>query len=229
MRIIGGKDYYDSAVAFGQDSDIVFIRHKDKRIDSSPIKFPNLDVYLPHLGYSIEATTSHITLLSYYLIVAGKVWPIVCIPSNLEPLYCYSYTSLMQCLSSLYGYKEPTYRYSAIKEKDFFNYKLTSQDLDWLMENKITIMHNEYREDLSFYTSKYIYNRERSQDWKIDSFDLKQFNLHRQVDPYAMHQEIAMWVGNLGKPGNLMIEIDEKTKIHKHGFDKFSFRKGKEK
>ena len=35
-----------------------------------------------------------------------------------------------------------------------------------------------------------------------------------------------MYISNIfGLPGNEIVEVSEKTKIEKHGFDKWSFRK----
>lgn len=56
--------------------------------------------------------------------------------------------------------------------------------------------------------------------------NLKKMGFQTAVDPYTAFQEIMMYIsGVLGTPSNPMVAVSEKTKVAKHGFDKWSFRK----
>jgi len=67
--------------------------------------------------------------------------------------------------------------------------------------------------------------------WRINGDDLKDLEFFRAVDAFSLFQKISQWVGGtIAGSGNPMVEIvDDKIKAHKHGFDKWSFRKLPEK
>jgi len=49
------------------------------------------------------------------------------------------------------------------------------------------------------------------------------------VDPFTAFQELSMFIGGImGGKSPIMIEVADKDRIAKHGFDKFSFRKEKQ-
>jgi hypothetical protein len=54
---------------------------------------------------------------------------------------------------------------------------------------------------------------------------------YRVLDAYSAFQRISEWVGGtLANTGNPMVAItDDRIKAHKHGFDRWSFRKLPEK
>lgn len=56
---------------------------------------------------------------------------------------------------------------------------------------------------------------------------LRHLQFQRIKDPFTAHQEIYQFVSSkLHQPENPMVQISDKDKLHKHGFDKFSFRTG---
>src|SRR5208283_3990318 len=58
---------------------------------------------------------------------------------------------------------------------------------------------------------------------------LKDYEFYKVFDTYQAFQEIQMFIGGvLGNKEKEIIEVADKYKIAKHGFDKFSFRKDKE-
>ena len=58
---------------------------------------------------------------------------------------------------------------------------------------------------------------------------LKDIGFQKIKDPFTTFQEVSMFISNtFGMPGNKIIEVSNQTKIKKHGFDKWSFRKMKE-
>ena len=59
---------------------------------------------------------------------------------------------------------------------------------------------------------------------------LKDYEFYRVFDPYTCYQEISMYVGNnLVEDPNKAWPIGDKLKVQSHGFDKYSFRKDKQK
>jgi len=59
---------------------------------------------------------------------------------------------------------------------------------------------------------------------------LNDFNFYSEFDSFQAFQEIQMFIGGvLGCNEKDIIEVADKYKIAQHGFDKFSFRKDKEK
>jgi hypothetical protein len=55
---------------------------------------------------------------------------------------------------------------------------------------------------------------------------LRDLEFQQIKDTYTTYQDIFQFVaGTLNKPENKMVKISDKDKIHKHGFDKWSFRK----
>ena len=60
----------------------------------------------------------------------------------------------------------------------------------------------------------------------INSDRLKDYEFYQRVDAWSAMQEISMWVsGVLPSSARPMVQIADKDKIAKHGFDKWSFRK----
>ena len=57
---------------------------------------------------------------------------------------------------------------------------------------------------------------------------LKDFNFYKCVDPYTAFQELSMFIGGImGGKSPIMVEISDEDRISMHGFDKWSFRKMK--
>jgi hypothetical protein len=59
---------------------------------------------------------------------------------------------------------------------------------------------------------------------------LKDYSFARVKDPFTAHQDLYSFVsGRLNQPVREMVTVSDAVKIHKHGFDKWSFRKYPEK
>jgi hypothetical protein len=232
MRIIGGRDYYDNAMMYGQDTSIVFIRPKDSFVELESIKnYYNLfkfssqdfseikgrkvtldlfeaipiDIYLCGIRYTgIKLTTQD--RYSY----------------KQEFHYFYTKEKFEAFIEDL-GYEEKKYRWrvGSIKNStDYFNQSGSKNLQDYMIENRITIM---------------TLNRIRRQydnifNFRIDGDDLKDFQFFKKMNSFDCYQEIAMWIGGvLPQNPNATVDItDNVIKLHKHGFDKYSFKKMKE-
>lgn len=238
MRIIGGHDYYDTAVAYGRDESVVFVRLKQPR----EIQPKDCPITIPYI--ETPAVRFRNFGRMYYdpniFIVAGKMFPAVRLLfegrragsySELTDKYCYSIndieTFIAECGGELVnearwrGRSRYTSRWrdEVVKLSKYFDRTITDNERDWLIKERITVMRSQ---ELNL-------RRQSSDDfyWIVDSDDLSRFDMPRVLDPYQAHQEIAMWVGGvLPSNGNPMVEIaDDKVKAHKAGFDKWSFRK----
>ena len=77
-----------------------------------------------------------------------------------------------------------------------------------------------------FNTPIFMYHVKENKKKIIINPNLKEFKFYKVIDSFQAFQEIQMFIGGvLGSNENEMIEIADKYKIKKHGFDKWSFRK----
>lgn len=97
--------------------------------------------------------------------------------------------------------------------------KPTASDLDWLTEHRIAVMISNVDPDY----------RKRAFRWHTNCSGLKEMNFAKVVDPYSAFQELSMYIGGvLPRAGNPIVEIEaDSTKLKKHGFDQWTFRKQK--
>jgi hypothetical protein len=92
----------------------------------------------------------------------------------------------------------------------------TPKELKWLIDNKVTTalwtQHHSAKDKLS---------------WAIDTDKLGVYGFAKALPPVDAFQQISSWVSStIPSGGNPTVEIkDDKIKAHKHGFDKWSFRK----
>ncbi|SOC26324.1 hypothetical protein [Thalassospira xiamenensis] len=244
MRIIYGKDYYDSALAFGQDASIVYVRNKDKILSLDEAVKLGLTVPQWSDGLRVcDEDNKHVnTFLSYHVtpkqrirfrnvaaVVCGKVYAGVSV--SLEGAYdstdttCVVWTEdafsdyLAQFSLTLQKKNSKAFR----REKSagsFFGAKPCPASLtDYLHRNKITVMTYDSRKDLFNFTKT-------PEGWRIDQPTLSSIEFYKVLPPFEMMQEASMWVGGvLAATGNSTVEItDDIIKAEKHGFDKWSFR-----
>lgn len=235
MRIIGGKDYYDSAAQFGIDTSTVLVRtHKDLEICDLKSEFGKIlisNVPFPN-PVSFYKENRREDLHSIFVIVGDKIWKGYHYKTSTyeyhgvwhghyktenhvfwttEHFVKYLEENNMRvCLPFIYNNK--------FKWDDYFGEKEISKSLlNEMISKKISIIYGEQK-DRNLFVS-------------INGDNLKNYHFYKVVDAFQMHQRIEQWVsGVLPANPNETIEIkDDKIKIAKHGFDKFSFRKGKEK
>lgn len=235
MRIIGGHDYYDSALAYGHDETVVLVREKDKTIAGKVAAQHGLVQPLPYgieNNYRSEFTceTEPVTVVLAGKIYTGiriGVWP------NSRPRsltgerpyvmneYVWTKAALDEIMST-YGFNNTrSYLYWTRARAEpldrYFEPRMVSPEAyNYLVKERISIL---------------VSVRERNDEtvWKVNPDCLKDIGFPRVMDPYTIFQELDMWVsGVLGMPANAMVEVSNDTKIHKHGFDKTSFRKPKQ-
>jgi hypothetical protein len=252
MRIIGGHDYYDGAMAYGQDRDLVFVR--DNRIVEN--KDCPFDVYYPHGKVTkkngpkwgqrdpseIETKDKTYNVSSATVWVAGKRYGGLRVTSRIDTEYTnevfWDFDKFIAFIDPL-GYRpynpskwDLEYRGGDkyTKLEDWFAVRdATKEEMDWIVENNAAIaipyQAADRRQDKM---NRAVY------EWHINpasvEFGLKQMDFQKVMDPYTLFQELSMFVGGvLPRSGNPIVEItDNKIKIAKHGFNHpLSFRKQK--
>jgi hypothetical protein len=229
MKIIHGRDYYDGA-GLGIDETIVFVR-KPEEIKVTPFDLPK-GTY--RLG-------GQINLRFLLVLLAGEIYPamIETHPGGFskrrnragEPIYEDSSTEyhydLKSAQAALKRYKQKgltrtfAFQSESIENKIIRHFRETKNDdwTKWMVENQIstgtvTLMGDDaWRADYSVCMA--------------NISNLKDIEFYRCVDPATAHMRISNWIGGVLPSGPATIEIEDKYRIKKAGFDDGSFRRRK--
>ena len=256
MRIVGGHDYYDSAIQYGIDDSIVFVRERDKTVNTYPTKLPKARIYLEdkngknvgnYYGSNGHLTIDHIEPYRFEI-------------HKIHVLFCGRLFSGLRIKTTKAPYRPLP------KDRCFWKYLDFTKFLDdygWQLSNKVRYV--DYLSNEKVRYVDYLSNEkgssvdliekyfipENCKDWMVsrgitlgllkkkdykpvwyvDSPELKSVEFYKAIDAFTAFQEISMWVGGvLANQGNKTIEItDNNMKIRKAGHDpKVSFRKAKQ-
>lgn len=256
MRIIGGRDYYDSAAAYGVDPGIVFVR--------KPVTLTNGDVKRLSIGEvkrisimlakdSEEKWGSSVTdngkLGSEYLhiryhpvIFCGKLYTGVSIEfhrindyQNVTQNFFWSQDKLDAFLEEK-GWKLESrtlsYRNNRASLSLFEAFEFTGDALNALLELNVAVAcckSYSARDHLSNWREGRTGWIDENSNWIINGDMLKDVEFQRLFNPVDAFQQLAQWVGGaLASYGPEIVEItDDKVKLAKHGMDNWSFRKHK--
>lgn len=238
MRIIGGKDYYDSASQYGIDKTVMFVRrHNEWSVlaekDILRSIFDNIFYFRISQDTRFYVSYHHTyNIEQVAIIVSGKLWRGIRY-NGFEFNEAGSKNGKLQYFWNVDSYKhfakEHNIHASVIGDfnnkeifENIFSYSDVSKDImDYLIEKQITIV-------TMILTGK---SRKKIPEINIaiDNDNLKDFEFYRVVEPTQMYQMIEQWkTGVLPVKPNATVDIvDNNIKITKHGFDKFSFRKPK--
>lgn len=242
MKIISNfRDYYDSILLYGTDPKLLYYRNTDE------IKFNLLDIYeknkinVPHIfkfdndfpynrGVDYFNKKINIATNYFYIFFCGKLYiGIYTTLTDLEKFNCscyddyvfnfihYSVESLSKWIINKLG--------NEIKNnKEYIKYiKDITNELTYLYSN-IKISNNLF---IKFNTPIFLIDKFAWEDIIINP-QLKSYDFMKVKNPFEAFQEISEYIGNIfGVPGNKIININDRSKIIKHGFDKWSFRKMK--
>ena len=225
-------DFYDPICKYDTNGDVVFQRNpiEIKFKDDNPGKLVTEinKLYVPFLNnnrfyLNSKSNNSHNQIRRVYdknvsydfslhlIIFCGKIYPFVFVDKQFtdtkilpQKFYFYSFDAFVDFLE-----KNQLRFHSTLSEnrcKQFFI--PGNPHIEFLIVNKVTIALISI-EKVSF------------------NISLKYREFYKVLDSYSAYQELDMWMsGVLAYPQNLMIEVDDKSKIQKHGFDKkYGFRK----
>lgn len=218
MKIISDfKDYYDSISGQYLDKDVKFIR-KTLAIEISPKGLPRLEFL-----YSRPYTSRKVAL--GIVGFCGNYFPFISIDDGISKHYFYNIEDVLEYHSvhnifsrGIYSYFSSGYSCTEKGISAFFNSKNDYSKLDIFFRK-----HNTPYFILipSENNSNYVMT--------ILPF-LKKISFAKVKNPFSAHQEIYQYLtgGFLDTQTRPMVQISDKDKISKHGFDKWSFRKKKD-
>lgn len=224
MRIISDfHDYYDSCMAHGSDERIVYHRKtQDFTWEGMETGHP-----LEEIKRSIKNRYSNrgmilwvgkkpnrflVYLYKEFVIFCGKIYPTLrCVRQSTvstpsEVKYFYEIDDCVKYLSEIN--KEEIDKEEVKQIRDYILSSSLKIDTEWLIANKLSV---------ALVTLRQIFINPR----------LKDCEFYKIFDSYTAFQELDMFVcGTLAYPHNFMVEVSDKDKVKKHGFDvKYGFRK----
>lgn len=249
MKIVSKfKDYYDSALAFGQDSRIPYLRLIDEDLPKEVTRRLDLDTVAPFdlryasRGFNLPATKEHASTAfnPERIIVAGKVYRALkaLVDSTRkwdyrehcyvgEPgrtVYFYTYAEFCKFVEGRGFLVKDIYG-----DKSLFGGPSIATQAEKFLENQGTT------ELESFLVEKrlvVVYQRGVEEGFGRSSFPwvhnapLKDVEFYKFMGAHQVFQELDMYVtGVLGQQAKEMINISDRDRIHQHGFNEYSFRK----
>ncbi len=228
MRIISKfHDYYDSAMGFGVDKERVYSR------ETSVVKLPKPVLDFMGANYRECRNWRSPDASAYVIGVAGKICPALDLGLGRGRTLCYSSEEIKALLKDRKDYSKKA------MERFFehsFNRMTKWLNQDWNSPLFINLF-LEYKVPVFWITpSEYTLDVNRQgptwrKTWALTLNPcLKDIDFPRKMDSYTAFQEISMFMSNfLTEKSPEPRPIDDNTKRDLHGFDKFSFRKGKSK
>lgn len=219
MRIIGGRDYYDGA-GYGFDTSTVFVRKATLvSMDSTPLNYS-----------SREAGGFY--LYRFDVVVAGEIYKCLRVMKSTpwgKPAYPTRF---------IYDQDEATAFSPDLPRfiRDWSDLSISDARRkavrDWALDNKIVtaISGAEERQINDWNRRPYAlfegYTAKRCAILNSDC--LKDVEFYRILPPAEAHRAIASWVGGVLPYNAPTVDISDKSKIQKAGFDLVtSFRKAK--
>lgn len=250
MRIISKfKDYYDGIQGLGFDDNLVFVRHTiEKEINEKEVNsllqnrnrlhfdtyqwndyksqnlFPNMKKYKMNQYDNIIWD-----IKTNYLIFCGKIYIYYVANINFKTnIYAWCLDDLIKYLDMNVKYSKDTSKYHFFINSSGYKNEYSRFEASF-EENKdidMTDLCIKYNCPIILIQSLYTY----SNQYKIVlNPELKNMGFQRVFAPYQAYQEIEMFLGNiLVNDKDKMIKLSDKDRLHKAGFDKWSFRKMKE-
>lgn len=244
MRIIGGKDYYDSGLQYGRDDDLLFVRNSRESMTDAEIKDPGFCTYdlkkgerdFSSLDQNVRATIERNLgveagpngrwgkdfLSTVRVLFCGKLYRGVTFTplTGKKRVYFWDKETLQRFLEpeglQFRPYTRARSWFERWRDEQLDEFFQPLDHTDWAIKNRVTIAVKEDHDRIST-------------PWSIDTDQLKDFQFQRKFDSFTAFQMLSEWTMNLPRNPNPMVEItDDKVKIAKHGFDKMSFRKEKQ-
>lgn len=243
MRIVGGRDYYDSALAFGHDAHTTYVRGQEMLgvVEAEQLGISQAD----DLHFRPPAKGKKL-LRRYHWRWGGEF-------GYGDRRYRPDVVTVIACGKVYAGIRvlvAGAFDYRIQEEVNFFwrADKLES----WLEEHELEANLPPRIESLAgYFQPKPLgkdaldavveqrwtllvwdpvdHHHDGKAVWKVDQPCLKAVEFYRAVPPHLLFQEIDLWVGGvLPAPGRTTVEISDEVRAAKHGMDKTSFRRPKQ-
>lgn len=225
MKILGGHDYYDGA-GWGVDEKAVFVRSSETD---------------PHIQHPFKLTkpiwrATHSFALSAGLAVVGDTlvpfwekrrpaeeWRVN--PSDLaygeRPFrmdvdYLYDTQDAIRAIDGMYAKRQQAKAISTIETH--MAQSLTKTQIDWMINHQVTtIVLRTMRFDTKTGVSV-----------AINEPTLKSIALYKVMDPATTHMTINAWISGVLPQTKPLVELTDKDRLSKAGFNQRSFRKDPE-
>lgn len=231
MRIIGGRDYYDLAMAYGRDDDVMFVR-KLREVDRKdfPIAAPTPHFHLVFKknGRRVPTRRHAPCPVWYYKPNEKETWFIEVI----SVVFCgrlYRALRISEATMRCVFWHEALFKWwldlHAVAVTIDYQHRglplsyvigpqppLEKRATDWVLENGVV--------------TAISLPDQGKEAWRVNSDELRTIEFVRVLDPWSAWQEISMFVGGvLPASSRRMVSIDGTTRLEKHGFDRVtSFR-----
>lgn len=224
MRIISKfHDYYDGALSQGSDQETIFLRetatiHLDRKLRDT----------LPRVQKETSSyyfRNNNLEISFFYIGFCGVIIPSVKIVSTEGT----GYTKILYSFDEVKSFAEEENLPIDFKKKNkyrfYFRYDPScGKDYELFFQNKETTKLEKLFFDYN--TPVFVFQEDKRELEVITNPNLKELQFFKVKDPYSCFQDIYMYIaGVLLLPTKPLIEVSNESKIHKHGFDKWSFRK----
>lgn len=239
MRILTGKDYYDGALAYGQDASVVFVRERNRVISDDDL-IKNIHTIIPRC--SIDLRDRDNNRLTRYYGMGNNEYEYRGVKYYTSPVYVVL-TGKLYCGLKIQFVDHKDSVSHDTGEEFFWSHDALATWLDkrdMIPQGKLKMLN--FRRDIYYLeTDEYFIAKDISQagldwlisnritilaqdasrnfplahqtkpdDWDVNSDGLKDIKFAKAVDPFTAFQEISMWVGGvLPKDGPPMIEITD--------------------
>ena len=199
--------------------EVLALKSKIENIDRKKLEYPLV-------GSVNFRGNSGLELKASILGFCGKLYPVVQIKQSYPlPDLVKSYYSLEDFKNSVYG---QSIDWNKKKKRTWgfrwFSYGfLDVEDLDTFFSQDLSKLSNLF----SKYNCPVFLYGQWNQKYEVRlNPTLKDLEFFKVQNPFTCFQELSMYIGGvLKQPDRPMVEITDKDRISKHGFDKYSFRK----
>lgn len=230
MRIISKfHDYYDTVSTYGMDLTCIYKR-KEIKFEDDTVEFKKIDkllerysggdhrFYKHHYNYNNEDFRHYFCSFIFF---CGKLYPFMVFTYKGKYFYYYDLESVNNDMMK-YGSKQIKKDWLN-KKGYFFTRNISKSRVSKIFNIKIPKniledLHHEYKSPILMYDGDY--NR------FVINPNLKKHMFYRVKDAYTAYQDISMFLsGVLGGTENKIIELSDKQRKEKHGFNEWSFRR----
>ena len=237
MKIISNyKDYYDGCQKYGIDTTIQYIR-KEKEIKLLEKKDLSLNIIKNIQISGDETFYNNFRKASGVIGFCGKLYPYFIfsrennkydkqVINNIKDLCAFIENNVDKDVVKSFYSKEKHYKYSYLRRGWYFlsefSYNMTNAYFETYSGSKDSLdLFDKYKVPIFKVEQK-----EREKYTLTLNPNLKELNFMKLIDPFTAYQEIEMFIsGVIGVQNPELIQISDKVKIEKRGFDKWSFRK----
>lgn len=245
MKIVSPfKDYYDCGQKYDQDRTVVWVRNKEEiRVDArTKYPFPRCDASANRYHYW-RCSDDQLKCTEYIVGFCGKIYPVVRLKKdrNDDWTFCFNLDDVDAFIEGNYKKVEvQTYHLTDRKYRSHHNRRWFRHQRHVSFEkffracaeqqDKFEELFREHHTPVFVSDPRDMYKRELKCRLMTINASLRELGFVRVFDPHTAYQELSMYYGGvLGQPTMPMPQISDKDMLESKGFNKFSFRKDKQK